>query len=469
MRKIKIFLLSLASSLGAMAADLEVAPGQLESLLGDATIDQKELKLKGAIDARDLAALEKLSPEVETLDLSDVEINALTMPSRKVFGRTLFYDGEIPAYTFFKSGVKHLILPSDVKIIGEGAFAGSDIEELEIPEGVTALADYAFYGCPNLTSVSLPKSLKSLGKGVFGNCIGLKSLDLSGLEIVEIPERAFAGALTLESVALPSGIKKVGREAFSHTSIKALDLSTVAAFDAYALSGMPYLEELTLNPEAEINDGLLMDDTSVVSLTGVPEFIPDYFAANCGSLDTSIASGASSLGRYSFANTMAPEELVLSGTVGEIKQGAFAGLSSIARIDVTALEGNVPVADELSFEGIDPSVIELWVSHDTRDLWENSPGWSLFNIKAEDTTGVDNIESVSDRISISMAGGMVVVESESPVTDIRIYTTDGRVAYVASPNQEKVEINASSLPSGVIIVAASNEEGLSKTVTLMLR
>ena len=156
MKKIKIFLLTIASSIGAFAADIEVTPGQLESLWGEGGKGQSELKLKGSIDARDLAALENLSSDVKSLDLSEVTIKGLTTSSRKYFGRTLFAEGEIPAYTFFKSSIENLALPAGVTNICDGAFAGAAITSIEIPEGVTSIGDYAFYGCPALAEVKLP-------------------------------------------------------------------------------------------------------------------------------------------------------------------------------------------------------------------------------------------------------------------------------------------------------------------------
>lgn len=453
-----------------MAADLDVTPGQLSSLLADGMKGQTELKLKGRIDARDLAALENLSSDIKTLDLSEVKIEALTMPSRKYFGRTLFSEGEIPAYTFFKSGVTTLILPADVTAICDGAFAGSSIEEIVIPEGITSLGDYAFYGCPELKSVSLPKSLKTIGKGTFGNCLVLKSLDLSQTALTEVPERAFAGSLELKEVELPKTVERIGREAFSHTAIKALSLSQVKKFDDYALSGMPWLESLTINPHAEISEGLLMDDISLLSLTEVPEMVPDYFAANCGSLQTSVAGKSETLGKYSFANTLAPEVLTLPGFLTAIERGAFSGLNSIKKIDVSALEDKIPAVDEFTFEGLDQEEIVLWVSDETFSLWESHPIWGLFQVMSTSNTGVDEITADASRnIRIGVSNGMVVIEAPSVLTDVRIYTADGRMAYVATPGRDKVEIDTATLPSGVVIVAASDEEGNSKTLSIMLR
>ena len=469
MKKIKILLLSLASSLGGFATDIEVTPGQLEGKLAE-TKGQNELKINGSIDARDLAALENLSSDVKKLDLSGVKIEALSMPTRKYFGRTLFSEGEIPAYTFFKSGVTTLILPADVTAICDGAFAGSSITEITIPEGITSLGDYAFYGCPNLTQVNLPSSLRSIGKGTFGNCLALQSLDLSNTAITELPERAFAGSLELADITLPPAINKVGREAFAFTAIKSLSLGNVTEFDEYALSSMPYLEALSINPEARMREGLLMDDTSLSSLTGVPEMVPDYFASNCRGLSAEALTKGSDLGRFSFANTLAPEVLYLPAYLTSISQGALSGLDGIVKVDVTALEDRIPAVDDSSFEGLDQGSIILWVDDDAFQLWENDPVWSLFKVMSTSQTGVDDIKAEpASAISISALNGFLVIESPAVVNDVRIYTTDGRMAYVASPWQNRVEIDTASLPSGIVVVAVSDEEGNSKTASILLR
>lgn len=471
MKKFRILFLSLASSIGAVAAEIDVTPGQLTSQWGDGGKGQKELKLTGSIDARDLAAFENLSQDVQLLDLSEVTIQALTMPDKKYFGRTLFKEGEIPPYTFFKSQVTSLILPAHVKLIGEGAFAGSSISKITIPEGVTSLGDYAFYGCQNLTEVSLPASLGSIGKGAFGNCISLQSINFAQTGLETVPDRTFAGAVQLAEIILPSDIKKIGREAFSHTSIRTLTLNNVQEFEAYALSGMPFLEELSLNPEATINDGLLMDNISLASLTGMPEFVPDYFAANCENLPTESLIQASSLGKYSFANTKAPKELVLSAYISRIDRGALSGLNFIERIDATSLEGNIPSVDEHSFEGLQQQNIKLYVSADSYDFWVQAPYWNQFYIVKEGETGVDEIPDSNGEstLLIGLKNGSVVIESAVAITDIRIYTADGRVAFIASPIEERFEIDSSALPYGIIVVAASDSDGNSTTTSLLLK
>ena len=469
MKRINIVLVSLASASVAMAADVTITSGQLSSLINDGSLQSEvSLKLTGHIDARDLAAIEKLPESIKTLDLSATTIDGLVMSSREYFGRSLFKEGEIPAYTFFKSPIETLLLPAQVSAIGEGAFAASQLKSIIIPEGVTAISDYAFYGCPALESISLPATLTSLGKGSFGNCTSLKQISLAGTQIEEIPERAFAGAVQLNSIVLPADLRKVGREAFSHTMLANLDLSNVVEFEPFALSGMPYLENLSINSKATMPVGLLMDDTSLISLTGAPEIIPDYFAANCTSLDTQTAvTNAITMGKYAFANNTI-EELILSPGLRSLDQGVISGMTNLKRIDASSLKGEIPEVDETTFEGIVQENVILYVTDDDFHLWKADPVWRLFFLMSDTKVGVDNpVAPVESGITIALRGNMLVMESPEYINDVRIYTTDGRMLFTANPVDTRFELATDNFPSGVLVVVAGDAAGNKKNVSIL--
>ena len=54
---------------------------------------------------------------------------------------------------------KDVTIPSTVTVIGDGAFASTDIASVIIHDGVTKIGDGAFENCVSLTQVSIPKHL----------------------------------------------------------------------------------------------------------------------------------------------------------------------------------------------------------------------------------------------------------------------------------------------------------------------
>lgn len=78
---------------------------------------------------------------------------------------------------FSRSSLKEVKIPGDV---GNAAFRSSDLEKVEVFEGVSFIRGAAFNACKLLTSVSLPSSLKYLGKRAFTDCPQLHNIDYSG-------------------------------------------------------------------------------------------------------------------------------------------------------------------------------------------------------------------------------------------------------------------------------------------------
>lgn len=58
------------------------------------------------------------------------------------------------------------------------AFAPKDLQEYEIPQGITAIADRSFAECDRLQTVTIPSTVESLGYGAFYNCSRLSEVYL---------------------------------------------------------------------------------------------------------------------------------------------------------------------------------------------------------------------------------------------------------------------------------------------------
>ena len=70
-----------------------------------------------------------------------------------------------------------------------------------IPNSVTSIGGWAFYGCTGLTSIIIPNSVTSIGMYAFSGCTGLTSLTIPN-SVMEVDEGAFSGCTGLTSVLI---------------------------------------------------------------------------------------------------------------------------------------------------------------------------------------------------------------------------------------------------------------------------
>lgn len=92
--------------------------------------------------------------------------------------------------------------------------------ELTVPsqiEGipVTSLSENCFYGCRNLTGVTLPDSLVSIGDGAFYGCTSLRGMFIPE-SVQTIGKEAFYGCTALEAVCIHSSMDSILDDAFDN-------------------------------------------------------------------------------------------------------------------------------------------------------------------------------------------------------------------------------------------------------------
>ena len=84
------------------------------------------------------------------------------------------YKGTMPANTVINN------IRADTVAIVDGAFYHCrNLTSITIPEGVTTIGNYAFSGCTSLTSITIPSSVTHIGMEAFDNCISLTSITVS--------------------------------------------------------------------------------------------------------------------------------------------------------------------------------------------------------------------------------------------------------------------------------------------------
>ncbi len=117
----------------------------------------------------------------------------------------------------FQNGnlLTEVTLPLSVKSIGKRAFADCKwLKTIYQAQGVEQIGDMAFSGCGMLEKVELSDSLRQMGVKAFENCTSLKEILIpEGVE--EIPDKSFYRCHNLEQVQFPSTLKQIGKEAFA--------------------------------------------------------------------------------------------------------------------------------------------------------------------------------------------------------------------------------------------------------------
>ena len=130
-------------------------------------------------------------------------------------------------------------LPQKLQSIGDSAFANTNITNIEFPNSLTYIGDYAFGYCKNITSIELPDSLSYIGKGTFQLCEKLTSVKFPS-NIKVIPESMFYGCESLSDITIPSTVTDIETSAFSHTNLSTIIIpNSVIRIGGGAFSGGP--------------------------------------------------------------------------------------------------------------------------------------------------------------------------------------------------------------------------------------
>ena len=92
-----------------------------------------------------------------------------------------------------------------------------EIIDLIIPNSVTSIGNYAFYGCSGLTDVTIPNTVKSIGAGSFSHC-GLTSVIIPN-GVTSIGYSAFANCSDLTSITIPNSVTSIENVAFGYCNV----------------------------------------------------------------------------------------------------------------------------------------------------------------------------------------------------------------------------------------------------------
>ena len=281
---------------------------------------------------------------------------------------------------------------------------GEEVTELEIPQTVTEIGDYAFYNCAGLTKVVIPNSVTSLGGSAFYSCSGLTKAVIPN-SVTSLGNYVFNNCSSLTKVVIPNSVTSLGYYAFYNcsgltdvtvgnslneisnqfngcTSLKSLTLAD--GVNPIDLSGLDITSNLTsLYMGREILNANGFSNLVTLEVGNAVEEIKDSEFSGCRYLASlTLGGGLKSIGESAFANCVKLAEVVVPQNVETIGASAFAGNTSLSEITMGYA---VKTIGEKAFDGCPASIVRITAqtpptapnntfSNYTGKLWLQDPG-----------------------------------------------------------------------------------------------
>ena len=109
-----------------------------------------------------------------------------------------------------------ITIPKSVKTIGDYAFQyAKRLNNIELHDDITSIGNYAFQGCVSLEEIVLPQKLTVVESRLFWGCTSLKSIIIPN-SVIEIRQQAFAECRSLNNISLSDNLTTIGSKAFEY-------------------------------------------------------------------------------------------------------------------------------------------------------------------------------------------------------------------------------------------------------------
>lgn len=350
-------------------------------------------------------------------------------------GGTAFSNDSESAKNFEK-----LSIPESVKIIGKGAFRNITFNKVSlVGNNLERIEDNAFYQCKGLETMDI-KSLKYIGIEAFFSSeiqnamiysdvvIGEKAFNWSGIRSLAIASDISMGCFerceSLETVEIMDGVKIIGQ--YSFNACKALKSITipksVTLVEPEAFKGCSMLESVI------IEDSSVPMEFRNETFRNSPKIKNAYIGRNFSFLEKPL-SGSPGYTKPSIALMNTVEEVVIGNMVTEIPDKAFTGSSNLVSLQLGAKLTSIG-KDAFSGGKLTELVLPPAIESVGENAFSGNPllqiamGSNVKNIGENAFQGIENITGVS------------ITAQEPPVAADNTFNYYGCPLYVLSSSAD---------------------------------
>lgn len=336
------------------------------------------------------------------------------------------------------SSLRTILLSGAIKTIEDYAFwKCSNLTSIDIPNNVEYISTLAFKECDKLTTVTINSDsiLKTFVNNIFGEQV---TNYIIGNDVTEIGEFAFQGCPALSSIIIPKNVLTIGYGALSScTSLREISVDT-ANPNYSSLDGVlfnkeqTYLIQYPIGKEnssyslphgvSHIVGGAFKECANIVSITfnnGLIDIDDEAFYKCEGLKSIVIPNSVTNIGWASFCKCYNMESIILGTGIAHIGSFAFSYIQSLTSI--TCKAANPPILKTDVFYDVTQSACPLYVPSGTEQHYKATDQWKEFNPILPIGDAIEDVYVEGDKsVKVLHDGQIYILRGE------KIYTLQGQ-------------------------------------------
>ena len=343
--------------------------------------------------------------------------------------KSIFVSSEHP-YFFAIDGV--LFRKADSCLISYPK--GREYTTYNIPQGITAIGNSAFFCCDSLISVAIPDSVISIGDSAFSCCKSLTSITIPD-SVTSIGDSAFSDCDSLTSITIPDFVTQIGVNPFVFcSSLKSIFVSPDHPYFAVIDDVLFRKADKTLisYPEGKasstytipqgiisIGNGAFFDNSSLKSIT-IPDSVTsigDWAFSSCDSLTSiTIPDSVTSIGVGAFESCYSLTSITIPDSVTSIGDNAFSSCDSLITVSIP---DSVTSIGDWAFASCD-SLTTVSIPDSVTAIGNNA----FYSCDSLITVSIPDSVTAIGKSAFEKCGSLTTVSIPDSVTTIGYYAFD---------------------------------------------